>query len=155
MDQQHDPTQMTQLSGSFFVIVCHFFGLGAGVWATLVELPYHLVFAPSGPVVWCVGAVTIFPLGNGHHIAFGWGSHRDTASEECSPSSFCSSLVVNTFLLNNMPFAINIGVLVPILFHCFVFSENYFLSTYSLLLSLPYQKGWEEGEWLIWSLFSV
>lgn len=77
---------MTQLPGRFFVIVI--FGLGVGVWETLVEeLPHHLVFAPSGHVVWCVGTVAILSLGDGDHIVFGWGSHTDTASGEHPPSS--------------------------------------------------------------------
>lgn len=79
MDRQNDPTQMTQLSGMFFVIVCHFSGLVAGVWEiSVVELPHHLAFVPSGHLVRCVGMVALLPMGNGHHIAFVWESHTDT-----------------------------------------------------------------------------
>lgn len=102
--------------------------------------------APS-PSCYCSQRLFGVVCGNSHHIAFARGSHMDTTYGQRLPSSFSSSLVVNTFLWMKCPlFFINIVVIVPILFHWFVFSENYFLSRYPLLLSLPYQKGWEEGE---------
>lgn len=145
MDQQHDPTLTTQLSGRFFVIVI--FWAWSGV---LGNISWR---APPPSCLcsqWLCGMVCVvcgngchIALGDGHHIAFGWRNHTDTASGE-NLTSFRSSLAVNTFLWIIYPlFTINIAVIVPTLLHCFVFSENYFLNPYSLLLSLLYQKGFE------------